>query len=230
MSGARASEIRAPSLDPKIVWKDFNMTMQASHDSFQDPRSIIQSLDALCTDGAVARYKQQSYELVPVNAAQILDVGCGTGDDVLALAERCGPGTFVIGLEQRLDLVDEAVRRARNVALHVRFAVGDAHSLPFADDVFDVVRADRLLREIDDRSRVLKELVRVTRPGGRLLLHDHETVLTSDRALVVGLSSVELIGSWPWQPGEARQVQDRGVSLLGIKAAPSWERAGHGQA
>jgi SAM-dependent methyltransferase len=198
------------------------MTMQANRDSFRDPRAIIQSLEALRIDKAIASYKQQSYELVPANVGQILDVGCGTGDDVLALAERCGPGTFVIGLEQRLALVDEATRRARNVALHVRFAVGDAHSLPFADDCFDVVRADRLLREVDDRVRVLKELVRVTRPGGRLLLHDHEAVLTGDGVLVVGLSSVELFGSLSWQTGEARE---RGVSLLGIKAALSWERA-----
>ena len=74
------------------------MTMQANRDSFRDPRAIIQSLEALRIDKAIASYKQQSYELVPANVGQILDVGCGTGDDVLALAERCGPGTFVIGL------------------------------------------------------------------------------------------------------------------------------------
>jgi ubiquinone/menaquinone biosynthesis C-methylase UbiE len=200
------------------------MTMQASHDSFRNPRSIIQSLDALRADQSVIRYKQQSYELVPLNVARILDVGSGTGDDVLALAERCGPGTLVIGLEQQLELVDEAVRRARNVALHVRFAVGDAHSLPFADDCFDVVRADCLLGEIDDRPRVLKELVRVIRPGGRLLVHDHEAVLTRDGALV-GLSSLELSGRWPWHAGETGRAQECGVTLLGIKAALCWERA-----
>jgi ubiquinone/menaquinone biosynthesis C-methylase UbiE len=201
------------------------MTIEANRGSARDPRSIIQSLDALRAEGAIARYKQQSYELVPVNVGQILDVGCGTGDDVLALAERCGSGTFVIGLEQRLALVDEATRRARNVALHVRFAVGDARSLPFADECFDVVRADRLLREVEDRSRVFKELVRVTRPGGRLLLHDHESVLTSDGALIAGLSSVELFGIWPWQAGEALGTRERGLTLLGIKATPRWECA-----
>jgi ubiquinone/menaquinone biosynthesis C-methylase UbiE len=204
------------------------MTIEASRVSFQDPRSVIQSLDALRADGSVARYKQQSYELVPVNVGQILDVGCGTGDDVLALAERCGPGTFVIGLERQLALVDEAVRRAQNVALHVRFAVGDAHSLPFADDCFDVVRADRLLGEVDDRSRVLKELVRVTRPGGRLLLHDRESVLTSETTLVASLSSLEAVGNWPWRAGEARRLEERGLSLLGVKAALGWERASYG--
>ncbi|HKO52843.1 MAG TPA: methyltransferase domain-containing protein [Polyangiaceae bacterium] len=182
---------------------------------------LIQSLDAFRADGTIARYKQQSYELVPVNVGQILDVGCGTGDDVLALAERCGPGTLVVGLERRLELVDEATRRARNVALHVHFAVGDAHSLPFTADCFDVVRADRLLSDVDDRARVLKELLRVTRPGGRLLLHDHEAVLTNDGVRIAGLSSLEPVGSWPWYAGEDKRAQERGVSLLGLKALRS---------
>jgi ubiquinone/menaquinone biosynthesis C-methylase UbiE len=206
------------------------MTLEASRVAFQDPRSAIQSLDAVRARGAVAHYKQSSYELVPRNVAQVLDVGCGTGDDVLALAERCGPDTFVIGVEQQLGLVDEAVRRARNVALHVRFAVGDAHCLPFADDSFDVVRADRLLSEVDDRSRVLKELVRVARPGGRLLLHDYESVLISDGPLVVGLSSLEPIGSCPWQVGEPGRAGQRWLNLLGIKAIFGWERASHVEA
>ena len=205
------------------------MTMQIGSDSSSNPRTIIQSLDAFRANTAAA-YKQQSYELVPVNAAQILDVGSGTGDDVLALAERCGPGTFVIGLEQRLELVDEAKRRARNVALHVHFAVGDAHSLPFADHSFDVVRADRVLCEVDDPSRVLRELLRVTRRGGRLLLHDHEALLTRDGVLLLGLSSLALLGTWPWPIAGVRPTQESGVSLLGIKASHGWERTGHGQA
>jgi len=201
------------------------MTMQAVRDSALAPGLVIQSLDAFRESSLSARYKQQSYEFVPVNVGQILDVGCGTGDDVLALAERCGSVTLVFGLDRQLASIDEASRRARNVALNVQFAVGDAHALPFANDCFDVVRADRLLYEVDDRARVLKELVRVTRPGGRLLLHDHEAVLTRDRALVYGLSSSELFGSWPWQESEAAHNQERGVSLLGIKANPNWKRS-----
>lgn len=199
------------------------MTMPSRRDLFRDPGGLG-SLDALRENQASTNYKLQSYELVPANVARILDVGCGTGDDALALAERCGPGTFVIGLERELALVDEAMRRARNVALNVHFAVGDAHSLPFLDDSFDIVRADRLLYEVEQRSRVVKELVRVMRPGGRLLLHDHESLLTDGGALLPGLVSLDLCGTWSWQAGNAREC---GVSLLGIKGAPRAVRASH---
>ena len=73
------------------------MTMQVSGDSSSNSRTLIQSLDAFRAHTAAA-YKLQSYELVPMNAARILDVGSGTGDDVLALAERCGTVTFLLGL------------------------------------------------------------------------------------------------------------------------------------
>jgi ubiquinone/menaquinone biosynthesis C-methylase UbiE len=128
-------------------------------------------------------------ELVPPGATSILDVGCGTGDDVLALAELCGPGTLVVGLERRLELVDEAKRRARNVALNVRFAVGDERSLPFADGSFDLVHSDALPPSMDDRARVLRELVRVLRPGGRLVVRDREKLAAGRAPLVAELAA-----------------------------------------
>jgi ubiquinone/menaquinone biosynthesis C-methylase UbiE len=103
---------------------------------------------------------------------------------VLALAELCGPGTLVVGLERRLELVDEAKRRARNVALNVRFAVGDERSLPFADASFDLVHSNALPPCVVERARVLSELVRVLRPGGRLVVRDRDT-LAAGRAPVV---------------------------------------------
>jgi len=126
---------------------------------------------------APAEYKKRSFNLVPWGSESLLDLGSGTGDDVLSLAERLGPDTNVVGIERRLELVDEAIRRARNVALNVRFAVGDVYSLPFADRSFDVVRADCLFQELDDHVRALREIVRVTRRGGLVLISDREQVV-----------------------------------------------------
>jgi SAM-dependent methyltransferase len=136
-----------------------------------------------------AEYKKRSFNLVPWGSESLLDLGCGTGDDVLSLAERFGPETNVVGIERRLELVDEAKRRARNVALDVRFAVGDVYSLPFADRSFDVVRADCLFQELEDHLRALREIARVTRRGGLILLSDREQLVLGRRAHGAGVGS-----------------------------------------
>lgn len=132
-------------------------------------------------EGEVPAYKQASYELVPWGVRHVLDVGCGSGEDVLSLAERLGAAALVVGLDASLERIDEAQRAARNVALNVRFAVGDARSLPFPDGSFDVVRADGLLGVVLERARVLRELVRVTAPGGRVLVHDNVAAISTSR-------------------------------------------------
>jgi ubiquinone/menaquinone biosynthesis C-methylase UbiE len=128
-------------------------------------------------DGETPSRKQASYELVPPGARRVLDVGCGAGSDVFSLAERLGPDCLIVGVDISLERVDEAQHALRSVALNVRFAVADARALPFPDDGFDVVRADGLFSEIDERVRVVRELGRVTAPGGCLLIHDREAIV-----------------------------------------------------
>jgi ubiquinone/menaquinone biosynthesis C-methylase UbiE len=128
---------------------------------FPDPASV---------DPEVYARKQRAFARVPREARRILDVGSGTGDDVLALAEQTGAEAEVVGLERSPALVEEASRRARNVALNVRFVVGDAELLPFADASFDVVHADRLLSSLSSWERAMREMVRVLSPGGRLVI------------------------------------------------------------
>jgi ubiquinone/menaquinone biosynthesis C-methylase UbiE len=218
------------------------MNTEALAEPSTDSRTLIQQLDGWRACKETARYKQRAYELVPRGTRQLLDVGCGTGDDVLALAERLGPRASLIGLEKQLELVDEAQRRARSVALNVRFAVGDAHSLPFADDAFDVVRADGVLRYASDPTRVVRELARVLAPGGSLLLHDHEDVVLgrprsergapADDLLALlrrtGLDRVELVDSWSWAPRV--RATERGLSLRGVRPTRARERVEYGPA
>lgn len=124
-----------------------------------------------------AEYKEVAYAALPSGARRILDVGCGSGDDVLLLAERLGSQVLLVGIDWDAAAIEEAARKARNVALSVRFAVGDARYLAFGDESFDLVRADHLLGACAELPRVLGELVRVLAPGGRLLLHDAEAAL-----------------------------------------------------
>lgn len=130
-------------------------------------------------EGELPSREQADDELVPPGARRVLDVGCSSGQGVFSLAERLGPGTLVVGLDPCLERIDEAQRAARNVALNVRFAVGDARSLPFSDSTFDVVRAPGRLVTAHEPARVMRELVRVAAPGGRVLVHEAPPIASS---------------------------------------------------
>lgn len=98
----------------------------------------------------------------------LLDVGCGTGDEVRALAHAVGPRGRSVGVDASAVMVAEAQHRHAASGLPVAFVVGDAQHLAFADASFDRCRAERVLMHLDDPERALAEMRRVVRSGGRL--------------------------------------------------------------
>ncbi len=100
-----------------------------------------------------------------------LDVCCGTGDVAFALAAA---GATVTGFDFSEPMLAVARNRARAVAPGASpvFQQGDALNLPFADASFDVVTISYGLRNLADFDRGVRELARVLRPGGRLLVLD----------------------------------------------------------
>ena len=107
-------------------------------------------------------------ELRLEHARSVLDVGCGLGDDVILMARRLPPGGKATGVDASYAMTSQAERRARGLGLNVCFQTGDAASLPFADGSFDACRAERLLIHVPGPQRVIAEMTRVTRPGGRI--------------------------------------------------------------
>jgi len=94
----------------------------------------------------------------------VLDVATGTG---LVARELAGKNVRVVGLDQSPAMVArgvEAVHR-RGLAGRVRFALGQAQALPFADGSLDAITFTYLLRYVDDPAATVAELVRVLRPG-----------------------------------------------------------------
>jgi SAM-dependent methyltransferase len=101
-------------------------------------------------------------------AATVVDVGCGTGRALPALAAAVGPGGTVIGL----DLTPQMLATARD---HRRLAgvsllLGDARRLPLAAGRVDAVFAAGLVQHMPDPAAGLAELARITRPGGLLII------------------------------------------------------------
>lgn len=123
-------------------------------------------LDGVRGIEAVAEWKERSFGLLdPLPGAHLLDVGCGTGDDVLSLADRVRPGGRATGIDASAAMIDEARRRA-GAREDVTFAVGDAARMPLADDVMDGCRAERTLQHVERPDLAVAEMARVTRPGG----------------------------------------------------------------
>lgn len=102
----------------------------------------------------------------------VLDVGCGAGDVCVELAGRVGPSGRVCGVDVSEAMVAAARAAADKAGREVDLRVASAYSLPFADASFDAVRAERVFQHLDDPARALAEMVRVTRPGGRILVFD----------------------------------------------------------
>jgi SAM-dependent methyltransferase len=152
------------------------------------PGCFIRFLDDACATESFQEYKRRLGELLGLGEGQhVLDVGCGTGDDAREMARALGGRGRVVGVDNSRAMVAEARRRAEGQGLPVEFVVGDARALPLPAESFDGCRADRSLMHVPGPRQALREILRVTRPGGRVAVYevDFETLVidAEDRAL-----------------------------------------------
>ena len=108
----------------------------------------------------------------PVAGAPILDLCTGTGDLALAYDRAAARQAPVIGADFCHEMLVLAGRKAqrRGAAGRVRFLEADAQRLPFPDNAFQITTVAFGLRNVTDTDRGVAEMVRVTRPGGRVAI------------------------------------------------------------
>ena len=101
---------------------------------------------------------------------RILDIGCGTGDMLLLIAQEA-PDAELVGLDFSPNMLEQAQERCKDLGT-LALVQGDAQGLPFADESFDGVSIAFALRNTTDYDRVLAEARRVLRPGATLVCID----------------------------------------------------------
>ncbi len=102
-----------------------------------------------------------------------LDLGCGGGIDTLLAALAVGPTGRAIGLDMTAEMVERARRHAAELGLtNVEIHEGFIEAVPLPDDSVDVVLSNGVLNLSNRKSRVIAEIARVLRPGGRLAIAD----------------------------------------------------------
>lgn len=153
----------------------------------RDPHRFVNELDDAALERIVARLENRAKDQVFARlfdkyaerldlppAAQVLEVGCGTGAMMRFLARRRDFSGTGLGVDQSPVLIDAAKKYARDeaVADRVDFRVGDAHSLDLPGDTFDAVIAHTLISHVTDPAEVIDEMARVVKPGGTVVIFD----------------------------------------------------------
>jgi demethylmenaquinone methyltransferase/2-methoxy-6-polyprenyl-1,4-benzoquinol methylase len=124
-------------------------------------------MNSVMTAGLHHRWRARAVDLAGVGpGGRVLDVATGTGDLAIALAGRVAPGGTVVAC----DFSDAMLARACAKASGITFEWGDALALGYPDDHFDAATVGFGARNFDDLDQGLREMARVVRPGGRVVI------------------------------------------------------------
>ncbi len=141
------------------------------HQVFDTIARVYDPMNLVLTMGLWRVWQRRFARVLAVKSGQrALDVACGTGDLTRMLAERVGPTGHVVGIDLSERMLEVARGKLAGAGLgNVTFQPGNALALPFADASFDVCTIGFALRNVTDIPATIREMARVTRPGGRVL-------------------------------------------------------------
>jgi ubiquinone/menaquinone biosynthesis C-methylase UbiE len=158
---------------------DETVTGFARVDQTANPAFFTQFMEKSHTLPSASIYKQRMVELLEVRpGARLLDVGCGAGNDVQALAKLVGPGGRVVGIDASATMIQQARAQSADTELPVEYLQGDAYHLPFEEDTFDGCQSSRVFKHLASPERALSEMVRVARPGAHVVVAELDFDLT----------------------------------------------------
>jgi len=140
-------------------------------DHTTDPGDFVRYLDTTRATDFFQEIKQRTFALMDLHPGEsVVDLGCGTGEDVWAMAAMVSPGGSAVGVDVSSTMIARARERQGEIASRVEFIQADVRKLPFEDGRFNAVRAERLLQHTPDAHAALREMVRVAKPGARIVI------------------------------------------------------------
>jgi ubiquinone/menaquinone biosynthesis C-methylase UbiE len=198
-------------------------------DASSDPRWFIRMLDATRRSSLLAATAEPArffgyLDLAP--GVTLLDVGAGTGDFDRLIAGLVGPAGRVVGIDYGQTMVEEAKARSKGLDLPVEFRQADAHALPFPDASFDRCVATQVFQHLPGPARALAEMVRVARPGGRVVVTEPDW---DSRVCALGDLPLARAVARAWadkipNPGIARELPcmfaEAGLANVRLEATP----------
>ncbi|MDH2427310.1 methyltransferase domain-containing protein [Sphaerisporangium sp. TRM90804] len=149
--------------DPYVEAWDGNLHMGYWESATANP-SIVEATERL-TGEVIGRLR-----VAPGD--RVLDVGCGIGKPALRLARERGVNVTGVSISEQQIGVAKASARAVPLPADVEFQTADAMDLPFPDSSFDAVLCLEALHHMPDRPKALREIARVVRPGGSVVVAD----------------------------------------------------------
>ena len=163
-------------------------------------------------------FYQQAARLASVKEGdRVLDVGCGTGFLAIILKKMAGGSGDVKGIDPASKRLEKARRRAEKVGLDIDFTEGSMEHIPFEDNFFDVVTSTFMFHHLSIglKKEGLREVQRVLKPEGHLLVADFDRVLNPFVGLLL----------WPFY------LFNKGIRLhIGGKLFEFLEKAGFTEA
>ena len=105
-----------------------------------------------------------------------MDAGCGRGEVARALGQIVGPDGGAVGVD--LNAEHLALAQERSHVGGLQYQQADLTALPFGDDSFDAIYSERVFQHLDNAHAVMRELFRVLRPGGCIVVADGDQLAT----------------------------------------------------
>jgi len=138
-----------------------------------DSSDFVSRLDTMHALDFFRAYKKETIGLMRIGPGNhVADVGCGTGEDIRQLAEVVGTSGQAVGFDTSEAMLKEARARHDGGMPNLRFIRSAADNLQAESGSFDAIRADRVLTHVPDIAAALREMFRVVKPGGRVVVSE----------------------------------------------------------